>query len=177
MDAIPALLLLLAQAPASEAAPAAAAEAADRRECSSEPPSEEEDEIIVCVERPQGYRIDPDILEAKRRLKQQKKKRPERLTDTSCKSVGPFGCPTMGVNLLGAALTAAEMARRAAEGENVGEMFVTDPQPDEYRLYLAAKRAREAREEAEKKARAARPEPLADSEAVEAVTSAETPQP
>jgi hypothetical protein len=71
------------------------------------------------------------------------------MVDNSCASVGPMGCRNGGgINLLTAALTAAEMAKRVAKGENVGEMFITDPQPDEYQLYREAKRAREARQEA-----------------------------
>ena len=42
--------------------------------------------------------------------------------------------------------TAAEMAKRVAEGKEIGSMFVTDPQMDDYQLYAAAKRAREAKE-------------------------------
>jgi len=52
------------------------------------------------------------------------------------------------VNLLGAVATAAEMAQRLAKGEEVGSMFITDPQPTEYQLYLEAKKRREAKEKA-----------------------------
>ena len=123
--------------------------------CRTAPPSADATEILVCAERPQGYRIDPDVRTAKR---QARSSRPTRSTahmrDTTCASVGPMGCTGYpGINLLGAALTAVEMATRAARGENVGEMFVTDPQASEYELYLAAKRKREA-EEAEAAAKA-----------------------
>ena len=52
------------------------------------------------------------------------------------------------------------MAKRIAEGKEVGSMFVTDPHPSEYQLYEMAKKRREAREaqekaEAQAKARAA----------------------
>ena len=68
-----------------------------------------------------------------------------------------MGCtPGAGVNLIGAALTAAQMAARLAQGKEIGSMFVTDPHPTEYQLYVEAKRAREAREaEAEAEAAAA----------------------
>jgi hypothetical protein len=56
-----------------------------------------------------------------------------------------------GINLIGAALTAGEMAERLAKGEEVGSMFVTDPHPSEYQLYQMAKERREA-EEAQKAA-------------------------
>ena len=56
-----------------------------------------------------------------------------------------------GINLIGMALTAAEMAERLAKGREIASMFETDPHPDEYHLYLMAKARREA-EEAQKAA-------------------------
>ena len=105
-------------------------------------------EIVVCAPRVEGYRIDPDVLEAQRAKKNHTRpRRPERLVDRSCETVGPMGCRDgAGINLLAAAVTAATMIERVVKGENVGEMFITDPQPDEYQLYLEAKRAREVRE-------------------------------
>jgi hypothetical protein len=68
--------------------------------------------------------------------------------------VGPAGCITApGINLLAAALTAAEMADRISKGEEIGSMFMTTPTPTEYDLYVEAKRQREA-EESEKAAKA-----------------------
>jgi hypothetical protein len=105
-------------------------------------------EIVVCAQRVEGYRIDPDVLEAQRAKKNHTRpRRPERLVDRSCETVGPMGCRDgAGINLLAAAVTAATMVEKAVKGENVGEMFITDPQPDEYQLYLEAKHAREMRE-------------------------------
>jgi hypothetical protein len=122
--------------------------------------SPETREIVVCAPRIEGYRIDPDVLEAQRAKKNHSRpRRPERLVDRSCQTVGPMGCRDgAGINLLAAAITAATMIEKAVKGENVGEMFITDPQPDEYQLYLEAKRARELREAeqaAELKAKAA----------------------
>ena len=65
-----------------------------------------------------------------------------------CRTVGPFPCFQPGINILAAAATAAEMARRVATGQEIGSMFLTDPQPDEYHLYLMAKARREAEEAA-----------------------------
>ena len=45
------------------------------------------------------------------------------------------------INLLAAAATAAEMAKRLAEGKEIGSMFQTTPEPTEYQLYLEAKHA------------------------------------
>jgi uncharacterized membrane protein YqiK len=56
------------------------------------------------------------------------------------------------INLLAAAATLGEMADRLSKGQEVGSMFVTDPHPSEYQLYLEAKREREAKE-AEAKAK------------------------
>jgi len=105
-------------------------------------------EIVVCAPRIEGYRIDPDVLEAQRAKKNHTRpRRPERLVDRSCETVGPMGCRDgAGINLLAAAVTAATMIEKAVKGENVGEMFITDPQPDEYQLYLEARHAREVRE-------------------------------
>ena len=125
--------------------------------CKNPWPNAETQEIIVCAERPQGYRIDPDILEAgKMKRSGGRPSRPHAggARDTSACAVGPhpMGCQSAGINIIGAALTAAQMASRLAKGQEIGSMFVTDPEPNEYQLYLAAKAAREA-EEAEKAAR------------------------
>ena len=116
--------------------------------------------IVVCAPRIEGYRIDPDVLAAQRHAKNRTRpKRPERLVDTSCQSVGPMGCrPMAGIDLLAAAVTAATMVEKAATGQNVGKMFVTDPQPSEYELYQEAKRAREAKEAEEAAAAKAKAE-------------------
>jgi hypothetical protein len=148
------LMLMAAPAAAAEAqAPETAAEAAgpadEVKACQTPYPDADDTEIVVCVERQQGYRIDPDISEAKRQANRRKLKRPERFADRSCASVGGHGCGTAGINVVAAAVTAVEMARRAVTGGNVGEMFITEPQPDEYQLYLQAKREREAKKEAE----------------------------
>jgi hypothetical protein len=107
--------------------------------------------IVVCGPKPQGYRLNPDVLEAKREMKNggSPKSQQQRMSQgTSC-AVGPAGCQYAGINLLGAALTAAQMAARAARGQEIGSMFVTDPHPSEYQLYVAAKKRREAKEAAE----------------------------
>ena len=117
--------------------------------CRTAPPGADATEIVVCAERPQGYRLDPDVMAAKRGARSDVRGKPTaHMKDTNCASVGPAGCigAAAGVNLLGAALTAAEMAARLARGESIGEMFVTTPEPTEYERYLAAKRRREAAE-------------------------------
>ena len=125
--------------------------------CSTPPPVDtEKGEVFVCAPRPEGYRIDADVLKASKQYRNKvKPKRPERLVDNSCASVGPHGCPTQGVDLLNAALVLATMAQKAVKGENVGQMFVTDPQLSEYELYQLAKAEREAKAAAEAVAAAA----------------------
>ena len=122
--------------------------------------NDETREIVVCAPKQEGYRIDPDVMKAQRIKKSNGKKRgPERLVDNSCASVGPMGCRGgAGINVVAAAVTAATMLKRAVNGENVGEMFITDPQPDEYQIYLQAKREREAKEAEEAAAAKAKAE-------------------
>ena len=154
-----AIALLVGAAP--EASPAAQSPTAPIKEangCGPTPPGIEPGEIFVCAPKPQGYRIDPDVLEANRAKRRGKLKRPERMADTSCASVGPFGCTGLGgggIDLLGAAMVLGSMATKAIRGENVGKMFITDRTPTEYELYQEAKREREAKEaEAAAKAKA-----------------------
>jgi hypothetical protein len=157
MSLTPILILAAAQAaaPAAAAGPPAETEATSagpNQPCSTPYPKDGEQEIVICVERPQGYRIDPDLLEAEREARRKKLKRPERFVDNSCASVGPMGCTGGGINLLAVALGAAQIAKRAVSGENVGELFIADSDPDGYQRYLAVKRDREARRAAEAEA-------------------------
>jgi hypothetical protein len=106
-------------------------------------------EVVICAPRIEGYRLNPDVMEARREI--HSGGRPTRPGPMGARprdcAVGPWACgPQAGINLVGAALTAATMAKKAMNGENVGEMFVTDPHPSEYQLYLAAKARREARD-------------------------------
>jgi len=114
--------------------------------------------IVVCGQKPEGYRLNPDVMEAKREIRsagRPTRPGPGAYHDNSRCVVGPEGCATAGINLIGAALTAAEMASRLASGKEIGSMFQTDPHPTEYQLYLEAKRRREAKEaEAAAKAKA-----------------------
>ncbi len=115
------------------------------RECPQTPVDSRQ--IVICAERPQGYRIDPDILEAKRESRSPGRPvRPGGTVRPDCATVGPVPCMNAGINLLAAAATAAQMAQRLSKGQEVGSMFQTDPQPDEYHLYLMAKARREEAE-------------------------------
>lgn len=130
-----------------------AANSSQSAACSPVPPGSTT--IVICTQRPQGYRLNPDVMEAKREMHGGGPPvRPGGGTPRpDCATVGPVPCVSAGINLLAAAVTAAQMAKRLATGQEVGSMFVTDPQPDEYHRYLMAKARREA-EEAQKAAAA-----------------------
>jgi hypothetical protein len=153
----PVALTMLAQAPAattttsqSTATPPAQKAATADDACPQ--PAPNSTQIVICAERPQGYRLDPDVMEAKRETRTHSQPvRPGGTVRPDCATVGPAPCVTAGINLIGMALTAAEMAKRVAQGQEVGSMFLTDPHPTEYQLYQMAKARREA-EEAQKAA-------------------------
>jgi hypothetical protein len=164
-DALTVAIALLAQAASSAAAsppqtPVTTQQSAQpaQQECAPATPAANQREIVICAQRPNGYRLNPDVMEAKREKRKGEGPppgRPERsvAVQTPC-TVGPAACETAGINLVAAGITAVTMVERAAKGENVGDMFITDPHPSEYQLYLMAKKRREARE-AEKKAETA----------------------
>ena len=156
----PVALAMLAQtaaAPPSTAAPATqktAPENSTSAPDSCPPPAPNSTQIVICAERPQGYRLNPDVMEAKRETRNSSRPvRPGGTVRPDCATIGPQPCLNAGINLIGAALTAAEIAERLAKRQEVGSMFVTDPHPTEYQLYQMAKARREA-EEAEKAAQA-----------------------
>lgn len=105
-------------------------------------------EIVICAQRPNGYRINPDVMEAKREARSggQPRNPHESFARNDCATVGSMPCFNPGINLIAAASTLAEMARRLAKGEQIGSMFVTNPSPDEYQLYVMAKKRREAKD-------------------------------
>jgi hypothetical protein len=117
--------------------------------CKDPRPRTDTTQIVICAQKPQGYRLNPDVMEAKREVHDGGRPHNphESFRDYPCTSgIGPAPCFNAGINLIAAALTATEMATRIAEGKEVGSMFVTDPHPTEYRLYQMAKARREARE-------------------------------
>lgn len=136
------------QRPPASQASAATAATPPTDQCS--PQSADQRTIVICTQRPQGYRLNPDVMEAKRETHSAGRPvRPGGRVIPDCATVGPAPCMTAGIPIIGAVLTAAEMARRLAKGQEIGSMFVTDPHPSEYQLYQMAKARREA-EEAEK---------------------------
>ena len=159
-----AILLLLAQAeavtPAAEdPKPPVTAETADDGSCDqARQQGTDTRTITICSQRPQGYRLNPDVMAAKKMKRSGRSgapRPPENFKQDTCATVGPMGCRGQGIiDIPTAVIAAAQMAARAAKGENVGEMFQTDKQYSEYELYLIAKAQREAREEEELAAKA-----------------------
>jgi len=140
---------LIGQSGAAPYGPAAPVKPA-ASQCPPPIPDPKTGEIVVCAVKPQGFRIDPDILaakEAKREARAGRHKPPENLKDHSCTVVGAAPCMDAPmINLPGAVATAVQMGQRLAKGQEIGSMFVTDPQPSEYQLYLQAKKEREEKE-------------------------------
>jgi len=123
----------------------------NERECAAQPKGATGNEIVVCAVKPEGYRLPPDIVEARRLKKQGDTVRPhnphETYADHSCATVGPMGCrgvPT--VNFLAIAAVAAKISERMSKGEEIGSLFETTPSSSEYQFYQEAKRRREAKE-------------------------------
>jgi hypothetical protein len=160
-------------APAAAAAPAATPA---RQACATPAvPDPNSREIVVCAVKPDGYRIDPDLLAARRLKKKGESIRPrnphETFADHSCATVGPMGCrgqPT--IDVFTAAAAVATMTQRLSNGQPIGPMFKTEPTESEYQLYLEAKKQREE-DEANKaaKARAAAARAAADAQRTGAV--------
>lgn len=149
-----ALLLLLQAATASygpAAPPASKPTPAAEQACPTPRPGPDSRDIVICAPKPNGYRLDPDVVAARKLKKRSDTGRPTRpgpvaIRGTPCGIVGPAPCMYGGINLMAAALTAAEMAARVGQGKEIGSMFITDPHPSEYQLYLQAKHDREVAE-------------------------------
>lgn len=112
--------------------------------------------IIVCAERPRGYRLDPSVVEANKEAAVNNRAADSRTPAAqSVCSTQPMGCGKgLGsVDLVNVAIVAGTMAVRAAEGEDWKKAFRVGG-PDEYQLYQAAKRKREAEEAEQAAARA-----------------------
>jgi hypothetical protein len=162
----------LAYGPDQKAAPApvAASVKEAQPDCTNPAvPNPNSREIVVCAVKPNGYRLDPDVLAARRLKKKGETSRPrnphEMYADHSCATVGPMGCrgqPT--IDIFTAATALATMAERLSKGQEIGSMFQTTPASGEYQLYVEAKKQREEAE-ADKaaKARAAAAQAAADS--------------
>ena len=137
--------------PAPQPPSTAASAPKPQRECVNQNKDPNGNAIVVCAVKPEGYRLPPDIVEARRLKKQGIAGAPrnphETFADHSCATVGPMGCrgvPT--INLLAVAMTAAEIQQRLAKGQEIGSIFQTEKTSSDYKLYLQAKAEREAKE-------------------------------
>lgn len=163
------LILLMAAGPAiatshpdAPVTPPASGNALAReatRDCTTPAvPDPNSGDIVVCAVKPNGYRLDPDVLAAKRAKKKGESIRPrnprESYADHNCTTIGPMGCrgqPT--IDMFTAAAALAAMGQRLSKGQPIGPMFQTQPTESEYQLYLDAKKQREE-QEAQKAAKA-----------------------
>lgn len=131
-------------------APAKPAASPEKRECVAQP-NPKGNEIVVCALKPEGYRLPPDIVEARKLKKQGIAGRPHNPHETyanhSCANVGPMGCRgTPTVDLIAVAAVAAQISERMAKGQPVGPVFETTPAKGDYQYYVEAKKEREAKE-------------------------------
>ena len=124
-----------------------------QRECAPQNKDPNAKEIVVCAVKPDGYRLPPDIVEARRLKKEGATIRPrnphETYADHSCARVGPMGCrgaPTL--DMLSVAATAAEISKRMAKGQEIGSVFETEKTSTDYQYYQMAKKDREDKEAA-----------------------------
>jgi len=178
----PVALFMLAQTAAAQlppteptAAPATTSNQPAKPDACPSPPADART-IVICSQRPQGYRLNPDVMEARREVRSGGRPiRPGGTGIPDCAHVGPAPCLIGGIPIIGAALTALEMAKRAAKGEEIGSMFVTDPHPSEYQLYQMAKARREA--EAENAAAAAAAAKAREAATAKGPPAATLPQP
>ena len=149
-----------------------------QRECAPQNPDPKSNAIVVCAVKPDGYRLPPDIVEARRLKKEGVTIRPrnphETFADHSCAHVGPMGCrgaPTL--DMLAVAATAAEISKRMANGQEVGSIFQTEKSSTDYQYYQMAKKEREEKE-AQAAAKAAKAKALAAAKA-QAASAAPSP--
>ena len=158
---LPVAILVLAQAtsapqgygPAAPEPPKPVVAPTDspERDCMAQNKDPNAKQIVICAPKPQGYRLPPDIVEARRLKKEGDTVRPksphETYADHSCATVGPMGCRgTPTINMIAVAAVAAQMAARLSKGQEIGSMFETTPTSREYKYYLEAKRLREEKE-------------------------------
>lgn len=124
-----------------------------QRECAPQSKDPNAKEIVVCAVKPEGYRLPPDIVEARRLKKEGITVRPhnphENFADHSCANVGPMGCRgTPTLNMIAVAATAAEISKRMAKGQEIGSVFETQKSSTDYQYYQMAKKERQEKEDA-----------------------------
>lgn len=109
---------------------------------------EEPRNILICGQRREGFRLDPDVMEAKRQVESSSRSTsPEAPTAEAACSLQPMGCGKSldSLDLANVAIVLGTTAIRAAKGEEWSKTFKTGG-PDEYQQYQQAKQRREARD-------------------------------
>lgn len=105
-------------------------------------------DIVVCAQRRQGYRLDPDVQAAATQATGASSGTTPALPPAQALCASQrTGCGRglAGLDLANVALVTTETAVRAARGEDWTSVFKNSA-ADEYQLYLAAKKEREARQ-------------------------------
>jgi hypothetical protein len=111
-------------------------------------------DIVVCGQRPQGYRLDRAVTDANRQAEHDKRSTSGAPppAQSAC-AQQPMGCPggLGSLDLANVALVLGTAGVRAARGQDWARAFKTGP--DEYRLYQQAKRRADADDAARAAAR------------------------
>src|SRR5690349_9555966 len=96
---LPVAVIFFAQATTAAVPPEAAPTPAKvtQRDCSPRAPDPKSGEIVICAEKPDGYRINPDVIQARKLKKRSDAGRPTRpgpiaMKDNSCSVVGEAPC-------------------------------------------------------------------------------------
>lgn len=173
---LPVALMLMAQtaygpATSEPQKPAPALAGTAERDCMAQNKDPNARQIVICAPKPQGYRLPPDVVEARRMKKQGDSVRPknqrERYAENNC-AVGPMGCTgAPAINFIAMAAVAAQISERLAKGQEIGSIFETTPAAGEYALYRQAKKKRE---EKEAEAAAAKVKAAAEAKAAQPAT-------
>lgn len=145
----------LAQAATNNSLSAPTASEARTEPSAAACPPHEDHNIVVCGQRGQAYRLDPNIVEASRGLDREQRSvtGSSPAAQATCSSQ-PTGCgKDLGsLDLANVAIVAGTMAVRALKGKDWAAGLRTGG-PDEYQLYQQAKRRREAAEQQQAAAR------------------------
>lgn len=104
--------------------------------------------IVVCGQRREGFRLDPDVMEAKREVETDSRSASSKVpTAQAACSPQPMGCGKSldSFDLANVAIVLGTSAIRAAKGEVWTKAFKTGG-PDEYQQYQQAKQRRKAQD-------------------------------
>ena len=147
----PAFMLILggavgSAAPASNSAPPNPAPSQTTRD-TSDPPCSSQDarNIVVCGQRRQPDRLDPNVMEAgnEAQINSRSANTPTPAAQAACASANVCGKGLESIDWANVAVVAATTAVRAAKGKDWTRVFKSGG-PDEYQLYRQAQQRRQA---------------------------------